>query len=50
VAADALAVARGRQFEKAGWAKAFRKKRAAEKAAKVEEPAPATIASDQRRR
>jgi bifunctional UDP-N-acetylglucosamine pyrophosphorylase/glucosamine-1-phosphate N-acetyltransferase len=33
VAPDALAVARGRQVEKGGWAKAFRERRAAEKAA-----------------
>lgn len=32
VAPDALAVARGRQVEKAGWAASFRKRRAAEKA------------------
>ena len=31
VAADALAVARGRQFEKAGWAKAFREAKAKKK-------------------
>jgi bifunctional UDP-N-acetylglucosamine pyrophosphorylase/glucosamine-1-phosphate N-acetyltransferase len=31
VAADALAVARGQQVEKAGWAKAFRERRKAEK-------------------
>jgi bifunctional UDP-N-acetylglucosamine pyrophosphorylase/glucosamine-1-phosphate N-acetyltransferase len=33
VAPDALAVARGRQVEKAGWAASFRKRRAAEKEA-----------------
>ena len=32
VEADALAVARGRQYAKAGWAKAFREKRAKDKA------------------
>jgi len=34
VPADALAVARGQQVEKVGWAKAFREKKSAEKAAK----------------
>jgi bifunctional UDP-N-acetylglucosamine pyrophosphorylase / glucosamine-1-phosphate N-acetyltransferase len=34
VAADSLAVARGRQFEKQGWAKTYRASRAAEKSAK----------------
>lgn len=35
VAPDALVVARARQVEKAGWAKAFRERRRAEKAARV---------------
>ncbi|MBV1705565.1 MAG: bifunctional UDP-N-acetylglucosamine diphosphorylase/glucosamine-1-phosphate N-acetyltransferase GlmU, partial [Hyphomicrobiales bacterium] len=35
VAADALAIARGRQVEKPGWAKAFRERKAAAKAAKA---------------
>jgi len=35
VAADALAVARGRQIEKAGWASAFRQMQAAKKARKA---------------
>lgn len=34
IPADAMAVARGQQVEKAGWAKAFRDQKAAEKAAK----------------
>jgi bifunctional UDP-N-acetylglucosamine pyrophosphorylase/glucosamine-1-phosphate N-acetyltransferase len=34
VAADSLAVARGRQFEKQGWAKTYRARRAAEKSSK----------------
>ena len=34
IPADAMAVARGQQVDKAGWAKAFRDKKAAEKAAK----------------
>ncbi|HZH26315.1 MAG TPA: bifunctional UDP-N-acetylglucosamine diphosphorylase/glucosamine-1-phosphate N-acetyltransferase GlmU [Azospirillaceae bacterium] len=35
VAADALAVARGQQVEKPGWARAFRERKAAEKAGKA---------------
>ena len=35
VPSDAMAVARGQQVEKAGWAKAFRDKKAAEKAGKT---------------
>jgi bifunctional UDP-N-acetylglucosamine pyrophosphorylase/glucosamine-1-phosphate N-acetyltransferase len=34
VSVDALAVARGRQVEKAGWAEAFRSTQAAKKAGK----------------
>ncbi len=33
IAADAMAVARGQQADKPGWAKAFRAQKAAEKAA-----------------